>query len=107
MHSRKGIPMKEPGKKKLMHFLLGFAIILAVICLLGDAAALIIQNIGGISFPVNPSSSIGIIGGADGPTAVFITAARVPIWQSVLKLIFLFAGICLWKKLKRTYKGEE
>lgn len=93
--------MKESGKKKWMHFLFGAAIVLTAISLIGDAAALIIQRIGGISFPVHQSSSIGIIGGSDGPTAVFITAAKVPLWQSALKLAFLIAGTALWKKLKR------
>ena len=44
---------------------------------------------------MNEAVSIGIIGGADGPTAVFI-AGRFP-WE-ILLLAALCAGAIIWSK---------
>lgn len=54
------------------------------------------------------AASIGIIGGADGPTAIFITT---PDWASrILPIILLAIGISGFlylKKRKKTSEGEE
>jgi len=57
------------------------------------AAWLIADVFGGISFNVTKSSTIGIIGGADGPTAVFVTATPVQGWEILLWLAILVVGI--------------
>ncbi len=44
----------------------------------------------------NEAASIGIIGGADGPTAVFVSGSLWPIFAGGL-LLGLIVGI-LWKK---------
>lgn len=37
-----------------------------------------------------PGMSVGVIGGADGPTAIFVTTD----WRAVYQLLVLLAGIC-------------
>lgn len=71
------------------------------ISLLGDFAAWVIQKIGGFSFPIRNAATIGIIGGADGPTAIFVTAAQSPGWQIILKILVLTAAILVWHCLNR------
>ncbi len=72
-------------------------ILLAVLSgfnLLNCLAAFLVRNIlGGISFSVNRAATIGIIGGSDGPTAVFVTAAPIRGWESILWLALLAASI--------------
>ena len=57
------------------------------------AAWLIADVFGGISFNVTKASTIGIIGGADGPTSIFITATPVQCWETLLWLALLVVGI--------------
>ena len=55
-----------------------------------------------ISGVENPSASIGIIGGADGPTAIFVTG---PVWMSyVIPAVLLAVGIWGFWKLSRCKK---
>ena len=61
--------------------------------LTGIAAWLIADIFGGISFNVTKASTIGIIGGADGPTSVFVAASPAPAWELLLWLALLAAGI--------------
>ena len=50
------------------------------------------------------AASIGIIGGADGPTAVFVTSKTgIPWWGFFLLVLFGVAGL-LW--LRKTRKEE-
>lgn len=53
----------------------------------------------------NPGMSVGVIGGADGPTAIFVTSD----WRAVYQLFVLLAGICLGVAvgifIHRTWKG--
>ena len=46
-------------------------------------------------------SSIGIIGGADGPTAVFVTASVGSAWQMFGMILLLAVGILGYLKLSR------
>ena len=57
-----------------------------------------------IDAPVNQASSIGIIGGADGPTAIFIAENQSFSNKYIWMLFFSFiTGICflLWKKTSK------
>ena len=70
--------------------------------LLGCIAARLIGNVlGGISFNINKAATIGVIGGADGPTSVFITAAPAPVWELLLWAALLAVGIWGWLRLKK------
>ena len=70
--------------------------------LLNCAASWVIGNVpGGISFNVTKAATIGVIGGADGPTSVFITAAPAPIWEIILWAALLVAGIWGWSRMKK------
>lgn len=71
------------------------------ISILGDFAAWIIRRMGGISFSVRNAATIGIIGGADGPTAVFITASGSPGWQILVKILLLIAAFLLWRSYSK------
>lgn len=52
------------------------------------------------------AASIGIIGGADGPTAIFLTAT-VPAWTKILLMVLcLVLGIWLYWRLCRCGKKE-
>ena len=47
------------------------------------------------------SESVGIIGGADGPTAIYVaTSSDRLIWDLVL-LILLFLAVILWIRYRR------
>lgn len=82
-------------------------IILAVFSgfnLLSCLAAFLVRNVrGGLSFNVTKASTIGMIGGADGPTSVFITAIPVRAWEPLIWL----ALFCLaFYGLSRCRKGK-
>ena len=51
------------------------------------------------TIPTSEAYSVGIIGGADGPTAVFVTA---PIWTSyIVPVVCLIVGILGFSKLRK------
>lgn len=84
----------ESKKKKRWCFVFAALSLVSGLNLLSWLAAWLIGNVlGGISFPVNRAASIGIIGGADGPTSIFITAAAAPIWELLLWILLLSVGI--------------
>ena len=56
---------------------------------------LILQNL------VGQAADLGIIGGADGPTAIFITASPVPDWDPVIVAAVLIVGIAGYIRLRR------
>ena len=65
---------------------------------------LIIRN---INFTPNQASSIGIIGGADGPTAIFITGKIYPyILRDVVLIISLVLYFPVKKIFKRAFKSK-
>ena len=67
----------------------------------GIACWLIADVFGGLSFNVTKASTIGIIGGSDGPTAIFVTATHPHIGEFLLWLGLLTIAIyglrCFWK----------
>lgn len=55
------------------------------------------------SFSPNEAASIGIIGGADGPTAIFVTGSvsSGPDWDVLLVAVILVASILAFLRLRR------
>ena len=55
------------------------------------------------SFSPNEAASIGIIGGADGPTAIFLTGtvSTVPDWDVILISAILILSILAYFRLRR------
>lgn len=51
--------------------------------------------------------STGIIGGADGPTAIFVSSTLNPIWYVVGAVIVIAAvvGFIIWRKKRHTNPG--
>lgn len=47
------------------------------------------------------SASIGIIGGADGPTAIFVASSQGPDWDAVLMGIVLVVSILAFLRLRK------
>ena len=84
---------KGPGFKGILRFLFAAAAIYGAAELLGSLAAWIAWLL--LADPVlhaGEASSIGIIGGADGPTAIFVTT---PDWTGyVVPVLALAVGIC-------------
>ena len=69
---------------------------------LGYLAAWVIGHVlGGISFSM-PASSIGIIGGADGPTSIFVASSSGSAWELLLCVVLLIAGMIGWRRLNMT-----
>ena len=58
-----------------------------------------------VKIPDMEAASIGIIGGADGPTAVFLTGAPSSIAEPVLFVLLLAAGLIGLICLKRIRKS--
>ena len=54
---------------------------------------------------MNENNAIGIIGGADGPTAVFVTGDPTALFLTVLGIaaaaVLLIVGIVLWVRHKK------
>ena len=90
-----------------MRWLCIVLIVYSVLSFLGDFAAWLVYKTGGISFSVPPAATIGVIGGADGPTAIFVTASAAPVWKLVMNLILLLLGIFGFRSVGRKQKGEE
>lgn len=90
---------KKPGPKSPWRFAFAALIVFAALGLVVDFTALVIHQMGGISFSVPSAASIGIIGGADGPTSVLIATSTASWWEPVMKLIFLGIGIQGWRRM--------
>lgn len=81
-------------------------LILGVLIVLGNVAPMIIVAIIRMQIPNSIGSSVGIIGGADGPTAIMvagIVGANVirVIAKIVVGVLLIVAGILGIKKSKR------
>ena len=86
--------MKETRKRFFCRLASGALAVWSGLELLGYFVTWVIAEVfGGISFKVSDSSTIGIIGGADGPTSVFVAAAVGPDWLLLLWFLLLAAGI--------------
>lgn len=92
---------KESRKRTLLRVFFGAMSICAAVVLLGDLAARTVAAMGGFSFSLNHASSIGIIGGADGPTSVLIMSAAAPVWHMILEALVLILGIMGWRHFKK------
>lgn len=91
---------KKNGDKRIWRFVFAAMVLLAALQLLGFVACWLIGSVlGGISFSV-PAASVGIIGGADGPTAIFVTGMAKPDWQLILWIVLLVVGITGLRKLR-------
>jgi len=53
----------------------------------------------GISTKMKGAASIGIIGGADGPTAIFV-GGGFGFWIMLFGIIMVVAGIFIYRKIK-------
>lgn len=102
---------KETQQKKqwsrILKWLCIVLIVYSVLSLLGDFAIWMLFRTGGFSFSVSPASTIGIIGGADGPTAIFVTSSAAPVWKAALNFILLLLGIVGFRYVGSKQKGEE
>ena len=94
--------MTEKKRKNPWRFVFGALTVYAAWNLLCWIAAWLIADVfGGISFNVTKAATIGVIGGADGPTAVFVTAAPGSGWELLLWLLLLAAGILGFRYLNK------
>ena len=70
------------------------------------AAWILYLSMGDPLFTGVNAASIGIIGGSDGPTAIFVTTA-VPQWTEVLiPVLLLILGICGFLRLRKCRTRE-
>lgn len=90
---------KNTNRKSPWRFAFAALILFTAMGLAVDFAALVIHQMGCISFSVPSAASIGIIGGADGPTSVLIATSTASWWEPVIKLLFLGIGILGWRHM--------
>ncbi|MBO7253623.1 MAG: sodium ion-translocating decarboxylase subunit beta [Oscillospiraceae bacterium] len=88
-------------KEKLLRLGFSALVLLAVWELLGELIAAVLAWYWKAD---TGSASIGIIGGADGPTMIFVTASRPLLWEILLPAVMAAAGICGLYYLKK--KGK-
>lgn len=89
----------KTSRKNPWRFAFAALILLAALGLVVDFAALVIHQMGGISFSVPSAASIGIICGADGPTSVLVATSTASWWEPVMKLLLPGIGILGWRRL--------
>ena len=94
---------EKPNRKSPWRFLFWGCIAYGGLKLLSGLLACTLAwfDVAGSMFSTSRAATVGIIGGADGPTAVFITA---PPWTAyILPLLALLAGIAgvLWLHRKQ------
>ena len=58
-----------------------------------------------LNLTMNHPSEIGIIGGADGPTAIFVTTSTGPGYDWLMWLLVLVMGLLGWWKLNHMKKA--
>lgn len=55
-----------------------------------------------MDFSTREASSVAIIGGADGPTAIFLTSSQHNLYKYILAiLLFSVSGCCFWAIRKK------
>lgn len=91
--------MKEYAyhKSKWRWAALGAAVLAAAMLIFHGAQALLVSL---LNLSVREQNSLGIIGGADGPTAVFVTTTWTPE-DMIPWLILLLMGLIGWRMLSR------
>ena len=91
-------------KKNPWRFLFLALILLGAWEILGNLAAWALYMTMGQALTGSEAATVGIIGGADGPTAVFVTYAK-PGWVRILlPVLLLAAGILGYRKVCRASK---
>ncbi len=92
--------MKEfTYRKSPWRFLFGALAVYGVAELLGQLFGKVLFA---VSFPqLNQSSSVGIIGGADGPTAIFVTTAIRPVQYDLAMAALVILGLWGFFRLKK------
>ena len=95
--------MKEyTFRKSPWRFLFGAFAVYGASRLLGSLVSRVIAFFVGVSMAVRDSATVGIIGGADGPTAVFVTAPRwTGLAVSFGAMAIGIVGFVLLRRLKR------
>ena len=89
-------------RKSPWRFLFGAVAVYGATRLLGSLLSRIAAFFIGVSIAVGESSTVGIIGGADGPTAIFVTSPRwTALAVSLGALIVGVAGFLLLRRCKR------
>lgn len=93
---------KQTGRKSPWRIICLTAAVLGGLELLGSAAAWVLYRLlTNAAVNAAEATALGIIGGADGPTAVFVTYAGPDIWQLILSAAVLVLGIWGWRKQKK------
>ena len=95
--------MKEyTFRKSPWRFLFAAVSVYGAFRLLGSLISRVIAFFIGVSMAVSESSTVGIIGGADGPTAIFVTAPRwTGLVLSLGALVIGGVGYFLLRRCKR------
>lgn len=94
---------EKEKKKSPWRFLFLTAAALGALELLGSGAAWLLSRFLGAA---QGAASVGIIGGADGPTAIFVTYSEPPIWNILVPVLLVIVGIWGYLRLKGG-KGKE
>ena len=84
---------EEKARKRVWKVLLIICMAVIALNLFWELAACMVHILGCISFPVREAASIGIIGGADGPTAIIISTSPISISHILLELMLL--AVCI------------
>jgi len=97
--------MKRSTKKKLLKSGIVLSGLCALIAGFGDYITVrVIKYLYNTNVSVNEASSIGIIGGADGPTHIFlgtsISASNKPLWV-MLFLVFMAIFLMLYRRVSK------
>ena len=93
---------EKSGWTRILKIIFIAAIVLSSLYLIFNLIILLVTA----SFGMSPSQNVGIIGGADGPTAIFITSQYEPlptILKLIVSLIVIFlAAVGIRKICRRT-----
>ena len=84
------------GKSKWRWAALAAAVIAGVMLLLKGVVGLLLLI---LDLSMNPSADIGIIGGADGPTTIFVTTSTGSGYDWLVWTLLLALGLTAWWKL--------
>ena len=94
---------KEKKRKSSWRFFFAAIAAFGVWELIGGAVVGFLLGTG--IFTPGKASTIGVIGGADGPTAIFVTH-KAPAWYQIVLAIVMIA-VCVWGFLRLGKRGKE